>query len=131
MNPSSSALPRRLWAKSATAGGEGESLAMHTKAVAATLAQIAVRSPGLAETAGDARFWHRGFWSCWLHDLGKAAPAFQSYLRGRRGPWEHRHEILSLAFLHWVAPPDTADFAWMASAIASHHRDAPVVLEGL
>lgn len=129
MDSTLSGLPAHLWAKSAKAGAEGESLARHTALVADTLARLAARSPQLADVAGDPRLWHRAFWACWLHDLGKAARAFQAYLRGRRGHWEHRHEILSLVFLDWVAPPDSEDFAWIASGIASHHRDAPLILE--
>src|SRR5262245_2208385 len=125
-----SPLPRRYWAKSARGGAaQGESLAYHTASVAQRLSQLAVRTPALAEVAGEPRLWHRAFWACWLHDLGKTARAFQTYLRGLTGPWEHRHEVLSLAFLPWVAPTDGADFPWVASAIVSHHRDAPEIVE--
>ncbi len=130
MSTSSLPLAREIWAKGPRRPGEpGESLAYHSAAVAATLSQLAARAPALPELAQDTRLWHRAFWSCWLHDLGKAARAFQEYLRGRRGPWEHRHEVLSLAFLTWVAPPDSDDFPWVAAAIASHHRDASLILE--
>ncbi len=66
-----------------------------------------------------------------MHDLGKAASAWQKFIRHpiRSRSWCHRHEVLSLAFLPWVAAPDSNDFAWIAAAIASHHRDAPLILE--
>ncbi len=124
----SSPLPRRLWAKGTRNGAIGESLAYHSAAVASVVEQIAARAHYLAELAGDERLWQRVFWACWLHDLGKAARAFQLYLRNRRGAWEHRHEVLSLAFLPWAVAPETADFAWVAAGIASHHRDAPLIL---
>lgn len=130
MHSPSSGLPRRLWAKSALSGqAQGESLAHHTAAVVQMLSQLAVRSPGLATIADDERLWHRAFWACWLHDLGKSARGFQGSLRPGGGRWGQRHEVLSLAFLPWIASPETADFAWIASAVASHHRDAPRILE--
>jgi CRISPR-associated endonuclease/helicase Cas3 len=91
------------------------------------LSQLALRAPYLADVAGEPRLWHRAFWACWLHDLGKAASGFQRSLRNQSA-WGHRHEVLSLAFLHWAIPPDADDTAWVASAIASHHRDAPLIL---
>ncbi|MBA2446688.1 MAG: CRISPR-associated helicase Cas3', partial [Chloroflexi bacterium] len=128
MAHTSSPLPAKIWAKSARGNRPGESLARHSAAVAAVLSQLALRSPSLATLADDPRLWHRAFWACWLHDLGKAAGAFQRYLRGERTHWEHRHEVLSLAFLPWVTPPETEDFPWIAGAIASHHRDARVIV---
>jgi CRISPR-associated endonuclease/helicase Cas3 len=92
------------------------------------VAQVAECAPYLAELADDERFWQRVFWACWLHDLGKAARAFQLYLQGQRPAWEHRHEVLSLAFLPWAVAPQSDDFAWVAAGIASHHRDAPLIL---
>jgi CRISPR-associated endonuclease/helicase Cas3 len=123
----SSPLPRSLWAKSTRDGGPGESLATHTVMVALMLNRLARRSPGLSEVAADERLWHRAFWSCWLHDLGKGARGFQAVLRGRQRIWGHRHEVLSLAFLPLVATPGSEDYAWIAAGVVSHHRDAEVI----
>src|SRR5262249_42778986 len=67
----SSPLPKRLWAKSARDARTGESLAHHSAALAAVVAQIAERAPYLAELCDGERLWQRVFWACWLHDLGK------------------------------------------------------------
>jgi CRISPR-associated endonuclease/helicase Cas3 len=120
---------RTIWAKSARQGLEGETLVEHTYRVVGALAQLAKRYPALAERVSEPRLWHRAFWSCWLHDLGKVARAFQASLRpgGRR--WPHRHEVLSLAFLGCFCKPECKDFAWIAAGIGSHHKDAPLILE--
>jgi CRISPR-associated endonuclease/helicase Cas3 len=125
----SSPLPRSLWAKSSRNGKPGESLAAHTVAVVKMLSRLAVRAPGLARVADDERLWHRAFWACWLHDLGKGASGFQCVLRSDGQHWEHRHEVLSLAFLPWVAEPGTDDFVWITAGVVSHHRDASVILQ--
>ena len=104
--------------------GEGETLLDHTAAVIARLADLHARLPGLAERVGAPRLWHRAFWACVLHDLGKIARDFQAQLEPGTAPWGHRHEVLSLAFLEWALPDDAhQDRAWVAAAIASHHRD--------
>jgi len=115
----------RVWAKSARAGAsEGEGLLDHTAAVVARLGDLHRRFPGLAARVGDPRLWHRAFWACAMHDLGKVAPGFQAQLTGGARPWGHRHEVLSLAFLEWALPgEDHDDRAWVAAGIASHHRD--------
>jgi len=66
-----------------------------------------------------------------FHDLGKCARGFQAALRlgGRR--WPHRHEVLSLAFLSCFCGPESDDFPWIAAGIASHHKDAPMILDEL
>jgi CRISPR-associated endonuclease/helicase Cas3 len=88
---------------------------------------------------GEPRLWHRLFWACVFHDVGKTAPGFQDRLRGQKNTPEakqwgrHRHEILSLAFVSWAFPAASklskADVAavdgrWIAAAVASHHKDA-------
>jgi CRISPR-associated endonuclease/helicase Cas3 len=50
-------------------------------------------------------------------------------LRSNGNPWHHRHEVLSLAFLPSFFRPEREDFQWIAAGIASHHKDAPVILE--
>lgn len=113
----------------------GESLARHTWLVLEQLAALARQRPALPDSLGCADLWHRLFWACLLHDLGKAARGFQKRLRG--GPsWPRRHEVLSLAFLDWALPPgvdDAADFPsarlWVIAAVVSHHRDAGDILK--
>jgi CRISPR-associated endonuclease/helicase Cas3 len=122
---------RHIWAKSAPEGHEGQSLIEHTYAVVGALAQIAKRYPDLADRVGEPRLWHRSFWSCWFHDLGKCARGFQAALRPGGQRWSHRHEVLSLAFLGFFCESETDDFRWIAAGIASHHKDAPRILEEL
>lgn len=116
-----------IWAKSAPAGRVGESLLAHTEAVIRALANISRRHPRLHTTAGAPRLWHWAFWGCCLHDMGKAATGFQQQLR-TGSIWGHRHEVLSLAFLEWLEP-NQEDRAWIAAAVASHHKDVDVLRE--
>lgn len=117
-----------IWAKSSPRG-QGESLIEHTNRIVVALAQLAERYPAIAERVNEPRFWHRAFWSCWFHDLGKVATGFQACLRPGGKRWAHRHEVLSLAFLGCFCKPNCIDFAWIAAGIASHHKDAPFILE--
>lgn len=114
-----------IWAKSPRAGAaQGESLIGHTAAVVARLGDLHGIFPSLAERVQEPRLWHRAFWACVLHDVGKIASGFQAQLRPGGRPWGQRHEVLSLAFLEWVIPDDChGDWAWVAAGIASHHRD--------
>ncbi|NTV62004.1 MAG: CRISPR-associated helicase Cas3' [Oscillochloris sp.] len=112
----------QIKAKSVQYGGE--SLADHTWDVLVKLAELRQLRPALPDVVGVPRLWHCLFWACLLHDFGKAAKGFQSRLQG--GPrWSHRHEVLSLAFLDWIAPGlSSEEQTWVLAAIASHHRDA-------
>lgn len=115
-----------IWAKSAEkgVGGRPESLAQHTWNVLMRLAELARLRPDLPQSLGVPRLWNILFWATFLHDFGKSASGFQSVLRG--GPrWPHRHEVLSLAFVDWIASAMTADEQqWLVAAIVSHHKDA-------
>jgi len=115
-----------LWAKSADkgAGGKPESLAQHTYLVLEKLAATIHLRPNLPAQIGAPRLWHILFWGTFLHDFGKAAKGFQARLRG--GPkWSHRHEVLSLAFVDWIASAfSIPERAWLVAAIVSHHKDA-------
>src|SRR5689334_22647030 len=89
-----------LKAKSEEYGGE--TLAEHTWDVLAKLAELYRLRPALPTLVEAPRLWHCLFWACFLHDFGKAATGFQARLAG--GPrWNHRHEVLSLACLDWIA----------------------------
>lgn len=119
-----------LWAKSADRGqgGEPESLAFHTWQVLRRLADFIRLRPGLAQRLEAPSLWRSLYWACFLHDFGKAMPAFQRLLRGDRtakDEWgRHRHELFSLAFVDWLSPGlSEEELAWVAAAIISHHRD--------
>ncbi len=119
-------LENLLWAKSAEKGehGQVESLAQHTWYVLEKLAEAISLRPDLRTTLGLPRLWNSLFWACFLHDFGKAARGFQDRLRG--GPkWPHRHELLSLLFLEWIADAlSEEERQWVSAAILSHHKDA-------
>ena len=114
------------WAKSAEkgAGGQPETLAQHTWYVLERLADFIRLRPDLPQALGVPRLWHILFWATFLHDFGKAASGFQARLRGGER-WPHRHEVLSLAFMDWIASGlEVSEQAWAVAAIVSHHRDA-------
>lgn len=114
-----------LKAKSEKYGGE--TLADHTWDVLAKLAELRKLRPELPELVEIPRLWHCLFWACLLHDFGKAARGFQARLAG--GPrWPDRHEVLSLAFLDWIAAGlNDEEQTWVLAAIVSHHRDATYI----
>jgi CRISPR-associated endonuclease/helicase Cas3 len=125
-----SAWPHHLddvFAKSAEKGGE--TLTEHTWDVLEKLATLYQLRPNLSLLVEQPRLWHCLFWTCLLHDFGKAARGFQFMLEGK-GRWNHRHEVLSLACFDWIA----SDFSeqerlWVVGAIVSHHRDAKTIAE--
>jgi CRISPR-associated endonuclease/helicase Cas3 len=119
-----------IWAKSApkSAGNQPETLAQHTWTVLTRLADMAYLRPTLPAQLGAPRLWHILAWATLLHDFGKAASGFQTVLRGGKR-WPHRHEVLSLAFVDWIAAAFAPEEqAWLAAAIVSHHKDAAAVL---
>jgi len=119
-----------LWAKSAALGQlRGETIAVHTRYVLHVLADLYRLRPDLAQTLDCPRFWHRAYWSCFLHDLGKAASGFQGQVRVNGSKWGKRHEVLSLAFVDWLADLEESDYIWLIAAIASHHKDAGRIAE--
>jgi CRISPR-associated endonuclease/helicase Cas3 len=114
-----------IWAKSSIDEIQpGESLAKHTQLVLERLSELARLRPHLTTYLDAPDLWHCLFWACFLHDFGKAAPGFQAMVRkGER--WARRHEVLSLAFLDWIAPAfSPTKQKWILAAIVSHHRDA-------
>jgi len=115
-----------VWAKSAEkgAGGQPETLAQHTWNVLEKFAEMIHLRPTLPEQTGVPRLWHCLFWATFLHDFGKSAKGFQARLRPGGERWIHRHEVLSLAFVDWIASAfSEEELRWVVAAIASHHRD--------
>lgn len=102
----------------------GETLAQHTWDVLEKLAALHHLRPTMPTLAGTPRLWHCLFWTCLLHDFGKAARGFQNMLNGG-DLWKQRHEVLSLACFDWIAEGLTEeDRRGIVAAIVSHHRDA-------
>lgn len=107
----------------------GETLAKHTWDVLAKLAELRQLRPNVAQQMNLPRLWHCLYWACLLHDFGKAARGFQERLAGGP-PWNHRHEVLSLAFLDWIVEGfSEIEHRWVLAAIVSHHRDANYIAE--
>jgi CRISPR-associated endonuclease/helicase Cas3 len=120
------AMEEMLWAKSAErgVGKRPESLAQHTWDVLQRLAEFIALRPDLPQALAMPRLWQALFWAAFLHDFGKAASGFQARLRGG-DKWPYRHEVLSLAFVDWIAAGfTTEELAWLVAAIVSHHKDA-------
>jgi len=119
------------WAKSSAKEGEaGESLAKHTQHVLERLADLIRLRPHLPILFNAPRFWHCLFWACFLHDFGKAAHGFQHMVKEKGVRWQRRHEVLSLAFLDWIAPSfSQSEQHWLLATIASHHRDASEIIK--
>ncbi|MGD1097859.1 MAG: CRISPR-associated helicase Cas3' [Bryobacteraceae bacterium] len=61
-----------------------------------------------------------------MHDFGKIHPAFQIALRDKDKPFKNRHEVLSLAFLHWLEIPES-EFPWVAATVVTHHKGWPEI----
>jgi CRISPR-associated endonuclease/helicase Cas3 len=116
-----------LWAKSPRPpSSAGESLTAHTAEVVNRLAAWRGRHPRLGQLCERADMWDIAGWAAMLHDLGKAASGFQAMLRGGP-PFDHRHEVLSLVFVGWLAV-DEEIRGLVAAAVATHHRDLDEIL---
>ncbi len=113
-----------LLAKSVAQGGE--TLPAHTQQVIERLRQLRRRLPDLEQVLALPGLWDALFAAAWVHDFGKAARGFQEMLRNGAN-WGYRHEVLSLAFLPWLLPPDDPRYVLAAAAVAAHHRDYPVL----
>jgi CRISPR-associated endonuclease/helicase Cas3 len=115
-----------LLAKSADNGGD--TLAEHTWAVLARLADQYRLRPTLAQDWHAPRLWHQLYWACFLHDFGKAAQDFQARLKPNAptNTWSegrHRHEVLSFAFLDGIFPANHPDRPLVLGVIGAHHKD--------
>lgn len=130
----------QLLAKSTGKGVEGkeESLAAHTGLVLARLSEFIKLRPNLPRQLGEPRLWHYLYWATFLHDFGKAMPAFQAILRQdsdrkRKEAWleqRQRHEVFSLPFIDWITDGlDEEERLRAIMAIVSHHRDAEMIAE--
>ena len=121
-------------ASNAQVGRRGEEdLPTHTWNVLSRLAELARLRPDPLAPSADApkeaetarSLWHSLFWVCFLHDFGKATRGFQAMLRGEVAHYPHRHEVVSLAFLDWIAPAlSETEQRWIVAGIVSHHLDA-------
>jgi len=114
-----------LWAKSPLPGcSAGQTLVEHTWQVLCRLAELIRLRPHLPHVLKTPRLWHILFWAAWLHDFGKAAQGFQQALRGKARRWNYRHEVLSLAFVPWIAAGlQPAEQTLLSAAIVTHHKD--------
>lgn len=114
-----------VWAKSPVGDAtRGETLVEHTAAVLQQLAGLYRLRPCLAAEIGQPRLWHDLYWAAFLHDWGKAATGFQAQLRPGGPRWQKRHEVLSLAFVDYVAAVGDPAQRGITAAIVSHHREA-------
>jgi CRISPR-associated endonuclease/helicase Cas3 len=102
-----------------------ETLEQHTQNVVERLVGVMTRSPNLSQIAGQENLWHIAFWAAVMHDFGKAATGFQQVLKGEIPKYKQRHEVLSLAFLPWIATTDETKLITLG--VISHHRDAEMI----
>jgi CRISPR-associated endonuclease/helicase Cas3 len=108
-----------LFAKSADAGGNRETLLDHSINVVAMIRQLFRRLPPLDEF--DAGLLSDLEAAAAAHDIGKAATGFQAMLLGEQRDWQgRRHEVLSAAFAAALHAPEEVVFA-----VLTHHKRIP------
>lgn len=117
-----------VWAKSPSTDREqGELLTAHTGQLLGRLRGWRDRNPGLASVGARADLFDLVAWAIVLHDVGKAARGFQAMLRGG-GPFDHRHEVLSLALVGKLDVDDET-LGLVAAGVGTHHKDLRLVRE--
>ena len=98
-----------------------ETLREHTENCLSVYNSLHERMPFLAEVSGNSDFFQHLFYAIALHDFGKAATGFQTYLtHGKK--WNYRHEILSAGFVTGIQLPQQEKQA-IGLAILTHHKD--------
>lgn len=105
-----------IWAKK-----DGEKLLEHTERVLKVLKSIKYTYGDAEELADDPKLFEKIFLALFLHDIGKIAPGFQSYLKEDK-IWGYRHEILSSCLCGLIKENDEYKFD-VAMAIITHHKD--------
>ena len=120
-----------LLAKSpSSAHPQGQTLLEHTYAVLARLRDVASLRPDLPQRVGFPRLWDVLTRAALIHDFGKAARGFQAVLMGKTQRWPYRHEVLSLAFVPWVAQGlSDEEHTLLAATVVTHHKDLPEIAD--
>lgn len=111
-----------LLAKSGGSDGHSETLLSHARAVTEMAQLLVARLP--AAGGLDSELLRDLQAAAMVHDIGKAASGFQSWLRQERADWNQwRHEVLSAAFAAGLPLSPEAVFA-----VLTHHKRIPGLL---
>ena len=106
-----------------------ESLMEHTENTLKVLKSIKESYSEVPAICGVSNFWEHLFYSLFLHDFGKAAIGFQSYLNGGKA-WNYRHEILSASFINSLDNIfDKEELQAIGLCIMTHHKDINDLLD--
>ncbi|MEE1783260.1 CRISPR-associated helicase Cas3' [Streptomyces sp. SP17BM10] len=110
-------------AKSARGGAAPEALTAHLNETLKAAVEVARRVGRIevAERETGGRFWQAVLLGGLTHDTGKLPDGFQRMVRGLTRSWGERHEVASLGFLDALVPDEDVR-AWVAAAVATHHR---------
>lgn len=106
-----------------------QTLTGHTASVLSRLSAWRDRCPAVSVHARRDNLWQLAAWAVVLHDVGKIARGFQERLRSRTvTPFDHRHEVLSLAVVG-ALELDPRGRALVAAGVVTHHKDLPEIFE--